>query len=171
MKTLNSVVAAVAMSVIVATPVMASSTLIGGDATWGGSTTSFANSCTFDSNTAGTMTLNGNLWTVNSPAIVKLTTRNIGNVKVESDGKLRLNNGAETAVADVAINYATSSVTGGPSNASVNINTTNISIGNLTGGGAKSMTINIDGTATMTDTNDLLSNTSYVINHEVTCTQ
>lgn len=170
MKTLNSVVAAVAMSVIVATPVMAS-TLIGGVATWGGSTSSFANSCTFDSNTAGAMTLNGNLWTVNTPAIVNLTTRNIGNVKVESDGKLRRNNNAETAVADVAINYATSSVTGGPSNASVNINTTNISIGNLTGGGAKSMTIKIDGTATMTDTNDLLSNTSYVINHLVTCTQ
>ena len=170
MKTLNSVVAAVAMSVIVATPVMAS-TLIGGTATWGGSTSSFANSCTFDSNTAGTMTLNGNLWTVNSPAIVKLTTRNIGNVKVESDGKLRRNSGAEAAVADVAINYATSSVTGGPSNASVNINTDNIAIGNLTGGGAKSMTIKIDGTATMTDTNDLLSNTAYKINHTVTCTQ
>ena len=169
MKTLNSVVAAVAMSVIVATPVMAS-TLIGGTATWGGSTSSFANSCTFDSNTAGTMTLNGNLWTVNTPAIVNLTTRNIGNVLVKSDGKLRRNIGAEAAVADVDVNYATSSVTGVPSGG-INFNTDNIAIGNLTGGGAKSMTIKIDGTATMTDTNDLLSNTAYKINHTVTCTQ
>jgi len=144
-----------------------------GVAKWGGSTGTFSNSCEFKTNTVGVMALTDNVWTATTPAVVKLKTRNMNNVKVTpTDGKVRkASNGAD--VGAFAIDYATSTVTGGGvGDATVNINTGNINIDSLNSGtGAKVFTINIDGTATMTNTDALESSTAYIIKHTVTCTQ
>lgn len=135
-----------------------------GVAVWGGTTGSFADSCEFKENTAGSMTLTGNTWTVLTPSTVKLKTRNIIKVTVESDDKLRASG---VAVADAIVNYTGSTVSGGSSS---NVSTTNITA-KPKANGATMLFINIDGTAVMDSTDALSSGTAYTINHTVTCTQ
>ena len=136
-----------------------------GTAVWGGTAGNFTNGCEFQSNTAGVMSLTGNTWTVTTPAQVNLKVRNVSNVVVESDDILRR---AGVAVTTAVVNYTSSTVTG---NAVANVNSNSISVGNISGNGAKVFTINIDGTAVMADTDDLISATAYTINHTVTCNQ
>ena len=136
-----------------------------GTAVWGGTAGNFTDGCAFKTNTAGVMSLTGNTWTVTTPAQVKLKVRNVNNVVVESDDILRR---AGVAVTTAVVNYTSSTVTG---NAVANVNSNSISVGNISGNGAKVFTINIDGTAVMADTDDLISATAYTINHTVTCNQ
>ena len=136
-----------------------------GTAVWGGTAGNFTDGCEFKANTAGVMSLTGNTWTVTTPAQVKLKVRNVNNVVVESDDILRR---AGVAVTTAVVNYTSSTVTG---NAVANVNSNSISVGNISGNGAKVFTINIDGTAVMADTDDLISATAYTINHTVTCNQ
>ena len=166
MKTLNLAVAAVVvMSAMVATPAMASTT-----ATWGGTTGTFNEGCAFQQNVAGQMSLSGNTWTVNNPALIRIKTRNVGNISIESDNRLRTTAGVD--VDSATVNYTGTTVTGGHQGGAININPTSVTIGNLqAGNGVKVVHIQLRGTASMSNTDELSSTTAYKINHTITCTQ
>ena len=170
MKTLNSVVSAIVMSVIVSSSAMAA--VVGtATATWGGTTGKFAEGCFFKENEAGTMSLSGNTWTVNKHAYLRIKTRNVGNIEVESDNRLRTAAGVDVDLATV--NYTGTGVAGGATfGGVVNTNPTMVSIGNLkNGNGVKDIRIHLRGTAVMANTDELSSTTEYKINHTVTCIQ
>jgi hypothetical protein len=144
-------------------------------AKWNGSTGNLhTNGCQFDDQTNGTMVLDGPLWKTTSAASIKVQSRNINNIKVTSDNKLREGN---TVIADVVVNY--NGASGVPSsvnsNAQVNTNINNneIAVGNANKPGAVITTITIGGTATMdvADLNDVDNNTQVSIAHSVTCLQ
>ena len=163
--TLKTSLAALAFSsvaILLLTPQYAQAN---GTAVWGGTTGTFTEGCEFKSSTAGVMSLTGNTWTVTTPASVKVKTRKVPSVTVESDDILRR---AGVAVTTAVVNYTSSTVTG---NVVSKTNGTSITVGNTSGNGAKVFTINIDGTAVMADTDDLISATAYTINHTVTCNQ
>lgn len=141
-----------------------------GTATWGGNSGTFSEGCTFQKNVAGQMSLTGDTWTVYNPALIKIKTRNVGNITINSDNKLRTANGVEVDTATV--NYTGTTVAGGQSGGVVNINPTEVAIGNLqNGNGVKVLHIELRGTAEMSNTDELSSTTPYKINHTVTCTQ
>ena len=155
-----------ALVLVVATPAMATT------ATWGGQSSTFNDGCEFKLNNAGQMALSGTTWTVTNPALLKIKTRGVGNIKVTSDNKLRKASGNNPVVDTATVNYTGTLVTGANNGGVVNINQTDISIGNLNAGnGVKNLQIELRGTAVMSDTDELVSATNYVINHTVTCTQ
>ena len=145
-------------------------------AKWNGSTGNLhTNGCQFDNQTNGAMTLDGPLWKTTTAASIKVKSRNINNIKVTSDNKLRKAN--NDVVADVVVNYngASGVASSVNSNAQVNTNINNneIAIGNANKPGAVVTTITIGGTATMdvNDLNDVDNNTQVSIAHSVTCLQ
>lgn len=160
---------AAAIAIAIFVPASASANAGSGTAVWNGQSGAFANECTFQKNNPGTMVLNGTTWNNTVPAEVKLKTRNVNNVKVTSDNKLRLQNG--TIVDDAVVNYIGSTVVGGPAQMVRNINSNEIAVGNIKSNGASVFTINIAGKAEMDDTDELSSNTNYKIQHTVTCLQ
>jgi len=147
-----------------------SATVLGtATATWGGTTGTFSEGCTFKQNVAGQMSLTNNTWTVINPALLQIKTRNVGNLTIESDDKLRTPAGVE--VDSATVNYTGTIVTNAHG-ANVNINPTSVAIGNLTAGnGVKVINIKLKGTAEMSNTDELSSTTAYKINHTVTCLQ
>jgi len=163
MNTIKLTVVAAAVS-LVALSAFTTKANASGAAVWGGTTGSFADSCEFKENTAGSMVLTGNKWTVLTPAKVKLKTRNITKVTVESDDKLRAGG---VVVADAFVNYTGSTVSGGSRS---NVSATSITA-KPKANGATMLFINIKGTAVMNNTDALDSGTAYTINHTVTCTQ
>ena len=168
MKTLNSVVAVAAMSVIVSASAMAA---VVETATWGGTTPVFAEGCFFEENEAGTMSLSGNTWTVNNRAYIFVKTRNVESIIVNSDNRLRTDAGVD--VDRATVDYTGTGVIGGAAfGGSISNTPTEISITNLkNGNGVKEIGIFLRGTAVMDDTNELSSSTAYKINHTITCTQ
>jgi len=147
----------------------ATATFAGTTATWGGTTGTFAEGCTFQQNVAGQMSLTNNTWTVDDPALIQVKTRNVGNLTIVSDNKLRTTAGVE--VDSATVNY-TGTIVSNAHGAVVNINPTEIAIGNLTAGnGVKVVNIQLKGTAEMSNTDELSSTTAYKINHTVTCLQ
>jgi hypothetical protein len=147
----------------------ATTSFASGTATWGGTTGTFAEGCTFQQNVDGQMSLLGNTWTVNNPALIQVKTRNVGNIKISSDDKLRTTNGVE--VDSATVDY-TGTIVSNTHGAVVNINPTEVAIGNLTAGnGVKVINIQLKGTAAMSNTDELSSTTAYKINHTVECLQ
>ena len=148
----------------------ASATIVGtGISVWGGTTGTFNNGCTFQENEPGQMSLSGNTWTVTNPASLQIKTRNVGNLTIVSDNRLRTAAGVD--VDSATVNYTGTTVSN-VNGAVVNINPTEIAIGNLkNGNGVKVIKIQLSGTAVMKDTDELDSTTAYKINHTVTCKQ
>jgi hypothetical protein len=141
-----------------------------GTAVWGGTTGTFNEGCAFQQNVAGQMKLAGNTWKVVNPALIRIKTRNVGNIKIVSDNKLRT--AADVAVDSATVNYTGTTVTGGHQGGVVNINPTEVTIGNLqNGNGVKVVHIQLRGTAEMSNTDELSSTTAYKINHTITCMQ
>jgi hypothetical protein len=141
-----------------------------GTAVWGGTAGNFTDGCEFKANTAGVMSLTGNTWTVTTPASVKLKTRKVLSVTVESDDILRDTSG--NAVTDATVNYSGSTVSTWSNRTSLvsTVTASKIEVDGLKVKGASKFYINIGGTATVDD-DELDSATAYTINHTVTCNQ
>lgn len=157
----------IVLTMLVFTAVMAQAN---GTAVWGGTAGNFTNGCEFQSNTAGVMSLTGNTWTVTTPASVKLKTRKVLSVTVESDDILRDTSG--TAVAAATVNYSGSTISTWSNRTKLvsTVTASKIEVDGLKVKGASKFYINIGGTATVDD-DELDSATAYTINHTVTCNQ
>ena len=141
-----------------------------GTAEWGGTSSTYTDGCQFKDTTVGTMTLLDGTWTVTTPASVKLKTRKVLSVTVESDDILRDTSG--NAVTDATVNYSGSTVSTWSNRTSLvsTVTASKIEVDGLKVKGASKFYINIGGTATVDD-DELDSATAYKINHTVTCTQ
>ena len=143
-----------------------------GSALWEGTVQAaqFTDECTFTDATPGTMVLTNNVWTVSSPALVKMKTRGVDTVTVVSDGFIRLNSNA--AVVDtVSVSYVGSDVSGGPAAISSVIAPSLFSVMDIKAAGASVFDVSIDGTATLEDTNAMANGESYHVRHIITCIQ
>ena len=138
--------------------------------TWDGVSPTFAAECTFTNNNPGTMVLTGTVWTVTTPAVVTLKTREVNEVTVTSDNVLRLESSSD-GVDTATVNYSGSTVVGGPVGMATSVTPSLIEVTNVKVPGASVFTINIDGTATLVNTDALASSENYYINHVVTCVQ
>jgi hypothetical protein len=169
---MNAVIkGSVVVSMLAVTALLLASAQASASATavWGGTTGTFNEGCTFQKNVAGQMKLAGNTWKVVNPALLQIKTRNVGNLKIVSDNRLRTAAGVD--VDSAIVNYTGTTVSNAHG-AVVNINATNIAIGNLNNGnGVKVIKIELGGTAEMSNTDELSSSTAYKINHKVTCIQ
>ena len=169
---MNAVIkGSVVVTMLAATALLLASAQASASATavWGGTTGTFNNGCTFQQNVAGQMSLTGNTWTVTNPALLQIKTRNVGNLKIVSDNRLRTAGGVD--VDSATVNY-TGTIVSNAHGAVVNINPTEVAIGNLkNGNGVKVINIQLKGTAEMSNTDELDSTTAYKINHTVTCLQ
>lgn len=135
---------------------------------WSGDTGNLhSDGCQFSNQTNGVMSLNGTTWTTSSAASIKVKSRNINNIKVESSPVL---DGTSFAV---STNYSGSEINSTKNGATLNVNGATMTAGNINGNGVTTSTITIQGTATMSqaDVDALANNTSYSITHTVTCLQ
>ena len=143
---------------------------------WGGSTSAnqFPDGCKFKDQDSGTMTLTDDKWTVQTPATIRIKSRNIGNMIIKTDNKLYEGN-ATNSTAPVTVSYSGSTVDFIKGSGQVNLqNSGQINIGSISGNGNRKMLITLKGSAQMaTDAaDDLLDNSkNYEIRHTVTCTQ
>jgi hypothetical protein len=190
---MKTLLTSAALAAMVASSASAT-TIRTGVATWGGSTNNLGPACDFIQNDAGVMEFDESTmtWTTTTAAIVRIKTRLTNdanndpvtnNIKVEAAKKDGVTLGeevfntasgsTEVHAADIKYNASgnASTVVGpaGYNAASVNVNDNNINIGS-TGGNPGVYTINISGTAKITDSNAVLnSNADYRVNHLVTC--
>ena len=138
------------------------------------------NGCSFKDQTNGTMTLNKatGKWTTTVAASIKVKSTNINNLKVTQGGNLLYLTSNSTPLGKTLVDYKNGGVESVVSinnnNATVNINTNEIAVGNANKSGATVTTFTIGGTAQMADLNDLndIANDADVyIQHNVTCIQ
>jgi hypothetical protein len=141
-----------------------------GVAQWSGTSNTYVDGCQFKENTVGTLSLVDNVWTAVTPATVKLKTRKVLSVTVESDDILRDTNGV--AVTDAIVDYTGSTMSTWSNRTTLTTTVTDslITADGLKVRGASKFYINIGGTATVDD-DELDSETDYIINHIVTCIQ
>jgi len=138
------------------------------------------NGCSFKDQTNGTMTLNKatGKWTTTVAASIKVKSTNINNLKVTQGGNQLYLTSNSTPLGKTLVDYKNGGVESVVSinnnNATVNINTNEIAVGNANKSGATVTTFTIGGTAQMDDLNDLndIANDADVyIQHNVTCIQ
>jgi hypothetical protein len=150
-------------------------------AKWNGDVgTLHTNGCQFKDQTNGTMTLNKatGKWTTTTAASIKVKSTNINNIKVTQGGnQLYLKSNSQPlgkTLVDYANGGVTTKIVTNKAGAAPNINTNEISLGNVNKTGSTVTTFTIGGTAQMDDLNDLndIANDADVyIQHNVTCTQ
>ena len=132
--------------------------------------------CDFTGNSNGGMkyTEATGVWNVDAPASITLETVNVGSVTVEPvDSKLYKSDGTE--IGAVTVDYATSEKIGVPGTMSNPAGTDLITVDGFSTNTTEIFTLKLDGKATMsiTDsiTNGIQENTSYYVQHKVTCLQ
>ena len=146
---------------------------------WNGklSVNAIPDQCEFVDNTT-----NGNMkyteatgvWNVDAPASITLKTVNVGSVTVEPvDSKLYKSDGTE--IGAVTVDYVTSEKDGDPGTMSNPAGTDLITVDGFSTNTTETFTLKIGGKATMSITdsiaNGIQENTSYYVQHKVTCLQ
>ena len=142
---------------------------------WSGKTPLVSATCEFTGNNDGGMTYTEStgVWTVDTAATVTLEAVNVGSVTVEPvDSKLYKSDGTE--IGAVTVDYKTSAKTG-DGTMSNPAGTDLITVNGFGTNTTETLTLSIDGTATMSNTdsitNGIQENTSYYVRHEITCLQ
>lgn len=181
MKNLLKTTALIAITSISASSVFAETT---GDTKWKGSTPAFAEGCTFVefSSSAAVMTYSevNHKWSATNAAAIIMSARSVASVVVSSEGDVVDEAGA--FVSDATVKYNQGSVPSTIVGASgLGMGFTSVLDGestiNVTGldnaGYVERFTLNVGGNASMdsSSSDDLLSNTNYLIHHLITCTQ
>lgn len=157
------------LSLLFATPVSAAQVGSSETGVWSGNSGTIPDQCEFKKNKSGSMSLNDTTWNVTSPVEIQVKTRGVDSVTVTTDGKLRNPNG--DIVDDVTVDYAGSSIVGGPNGITETINNDEITVRNIKTAGASVFTVKIGGTAEMESIDNVDTNTVYTIEHTITCLQ